>query len=81
MCFSLEWFKDSLIWLVIVCAVIGILYALVSFIIPKLGIGGEILAFLVKIFTIVFWAFVCIAVIVFCFTLISCLGPSLPRLR
>jgi hypothetical protein len=81
MCFGLEWLKDILIWLVVICAVIALLRLLVSFVIPKLGFGAEILSFLVSAVTIVIWAIICIAAIIFIFNLIACLGPSMPRLR
>ena len=77
----LTWFEQLLIWLVIICAVFALLKLLVSFVIPKLGLGGEVLGFVVKAVTIVIWAFVCICLIYFIFTLIGCLGPGLPRLR
>ncbi len=81
MCFGLEWLKDILIWLVVICAVIALLRLLVSFVLPRLGFGAEILSFLVSAVTIVIWAIVCIAAIIFIFSLISCLGPSMPRLH
>lgn len=83
MCFGLQWFEQVLIWIVVVCAVVALLRLLITFILPKLGLGAEVLAFLVQAFTIVFWAVVCVAAIIFIFELISCLGPSmsLPRMR
>lgn len=40
MCFSLAWLEQLLIWLVIVCAVIGILKLIVPFVLTQLGAGG-----------------------------------------
>ena len=82
MCFGLEWFEDVLIWIIVVCAVVALLKLLVSFVLPKLGMSGELLAFLVQAFRIVIWAIVCIAVVIFIFDLIACLLPwgGFPRL-
>ena len=86
MCFSLEWLKNLLIWIVIVCVIVGMIRVLISFVIPKLGIGGEVVAVIVRILTILLWGIVCIALIVFVFDLVACvagggLGVTLPRLR
>ena len=81
MCFGLEWIEALLIWLVVICAVIALLKLLVGFVLPKIGMSAEILAFAIRAITIVIWAIVCIAAIYFIFALISCLAPSLPRLR
>lgn len=71
MCFSLEWIKDLLIWLVCVCAIVALLRLLVPYILGMLGIAGGILMQAINIFV---WAIVCIAVIYFVFMLIGCLG-------
>lgn len=80
MCFSLIWFRDFLIMVVIVCAVVGIIKLLVPFILEKLGAGGGVIMGALNIFM---WAVVAIFVIYICFALISCLmggGMSLlPR--
>lgn len=81
MCFGLEWFKDLLIWIIVICAVLALLKLLVNLLLPKLGIGAEILSFLVQAVTIIFWAIICIAAVIFIFDLIVCLMPSMPRLR
>jgi hypothetical protein len=81
MCFGLEWIKDVLIWLVVICAVIALLRLLVSFVLPRLGLGAEILSFIVSAVTILMWAIICIAALIFIFDLIACLAPSVPRLR
>jgi len=84
MCFGLAWFENVLIWIVVVCAVIALLKLLVSFVLPKLGIGAEILSFIVSAITIIIWAIICIFAIIFIFELIACLmgsgGISVPRL-
>ena len=81
MCFSLAWLEQFLVWLVIICATVALLRLLVSFVIPRLGLDGAIVAVVVRAITIVIWAIVCIALIYFIFDLIMCLGPSMPRLH
>lgn len=71
MCFSMEWLKQLLILAVIVIAVIGILRALIPWALTKLG--GIDLGPLPRIFEIVMWAVIIIAVIVIAFSLIECL--------
>jgi hypothetical protein len=80
LCFSLLWFESLLVWIIVVCAVVALLRLLIGFVLPKLGIGGEILGFVVKAITIVMWAVICIALVYFIFDLIMCLGPSMPHL-
>lgn len=81
MCFSLEWLKDLIIWIIIICAVVALIRLLMAFVIPHLGIGGPILDFIVKALWIVIWAIICIAAVVFIFDLVACIIPSMPRLR
>jgi hypothetical protein len=85
MCFGLEWLMHLLIVLVIVCAAIALIRLLISFVLPHLGIGAEIVNFIVSAAYIIMWAVICIAAIYFIFELIACLmgtgGISLPRLR
>jgi hypothetical protein len=80
MCFSLAWLEQFLVWLIIVCAVVTLLRLLISFVIPKLGLVGEGIGFVVKALTIIIWATICIALVYFIFDLIICLGPWMPRL-
>lgn len=84
MCFGLEWFEDVLIWIIVVCAVVALLKLLVGFVLPKLGMAGEVVAFLVAAIRIVIWTIICIALVIFVFDLIACLLPAMhgfPRLR
>lgn len=82
MCFGLAWFENLLIWIVVICAVVALLRLLVSFVLPKLGLAGEIVGFMVAAARIIIWAIVCIFAIIVIFELISCLlGGGLPRLR
>jgi hypothetical protein len=79
-CFSLQWLEALLVWLIVICAVVALLRLLIGFVIPKLGLGGEVLGFVVKAITIVIWAIVCIGLVYLVFSLVICLGPSMPRL-
>ena len=82
MCVSLEWLKDVLIWLVLICACVALIQLLLRFIRPRFASPGvEILDFFIAAMWIVFWAVVAIGAIIFVFQLIVCLAPSLPRLR
>lgn len=85
MCFSLQWFEQLLIVLVIVAAVVAILKILVPYVILKLGWSeaGEGVGIVVAVLRIVVWAVIVIFVIYFCFAMISCLlsyGGGLPLL-
>lgn len=80
MCFSLEWFKDLLIWIIAVCFVVAVLRVLVAFILPKMDVGAEVLVVVVKVLTLAMWAVICIALVVFAIDLIACILPSMPRL-
>jgi hypothetical protein len=84
MCFGLAWFEQLLIWIVIVVAVVALLRLLVSFVLPKLGLAGEVVAFVIAAVRILIWAVICIFAIIFIFELISCLlggGVGLPRMH
>lgn len=79
-CFSLAWLEQLLIWLVVVCVLIGIFKLLVPFLLTLFGAppgGGMIMTILGYII----WGIVAIAVIIFVFELISCAfgngGPGL----
>ena len=77
MCFSIGWIEQLLVWLVIVCAIIGILKLFLPWVAAQ--IGGIIPA----VINIVLWAVIAIFCIYFCFALIECLGqgglPLLPH--
>lgn len=70
-CFDLGWFENILIWLIIICSVIAILKILVPWVLSIAGI--TLPPPLLAIINIVVWAVVAIAVVIFVFTLISCL--------
>ncbi len=85
MCFSLDLIQHLLIIAVVIIVVLGILALIVPFVVSKMGGAlGEGYALLVKVFKLVFWGFVAIALILICFQLIACViswsgGISLPR--
>lgn len=88
MCFSLAWFEQLLIFLVIVIAIVGILKLLVPYVLKQLGAeASEGVAVGVGAIRIIVWAVIVIFVIYFCFALISCLWsygggmPLFPRGR
>ena len=70
MCFSIEWWEQLLVWIVIVVAIVSILRLLLPWVLGQLGAGGGILA---QVINIVLWAVICIFVIYICFALIECL--------
>ena len=70
MCFSMAWWENLLIWLVIVLAIIAILKLLVPLVLGQLGWGGGTI---MQIINIVVWAAIVIFVIIFAFAMISCL--------
>jgi hypothetical protein len=77
MCFSLAWFEAFLVWVVVICVVIALLRLLLRFVVPKLGVGAEIINFVTAAITIVIWGIIIIAAIYFIFGLISCFAGSL----
>jgi hypothetical protein len=77
MCFGVAWLEAFIVWLSVICAVVALLRLLVSFVLPRIGLAADILAFVVRAITIVIWAIICIALVYFIFDLIMCLGPSL----
>jgi hypothetical protein len=82
MCFSLGWWQDLLIWVVIVVAVVALLKLLLPWLLGQMGVDAGII---LQAINIVVWAFVAIVVIYVVFALISCLlgaggsPPLFPR--
>ncbi len=69
-CFSLGWFEQLLIWIVIVCAVVAILKIFIPWLFSLMGADtGPLL----PILSIVMWAIIAIFAIYIVFALISCL--------
>lgn len=77
MCFSLNWIEQLLVYVVVICAVFGIIKLLVPFVLTQLGAAGGVIA---GVINIVLWAFICIVVIYFCFSLIACFAGGAPHL-
>lgn len=73
MCFSMIWWQQLLIYIVIVCAIVGILRLLLPYVLSQLGAGGGVIA---GALNILLWAVIAIFVIYICFALISCLGSG-----
>lgn len=85
MCFSLSWLENLLIFIIIICAIVALIQLLIRFVVPHLGVGGEIVNFIIAALKIIFWAIICIAAVVFIFGLLSCawnggLMGGIPRL-
>lgn len=82
MCFSLQWFEQLLVWIIIIGAVIAILKIVVPWAIAQAGIAiGEGLNVVLSVLRIVIWAIIAIFVVYICFALISCLlsyGGGMP---
>ena len=78
MCFSLSWLEELLVWLVIVCAIIGVVRLVVPWVASQLGVP-----IVTQVLNIILWAIVMIFVIYFCFALLACLGdlrmPIMPH--
>jgi hypothetical protein len=79
MCFSLGWFEDVLVWLVILAVIYGILQVLLPFVLGPLGAAGSVI---ITVLRLILWGFVAIFIIHICFSLIGCMGGSLhlPRM-
>lgn len=80
MCFGPPGVEQILIWLIIICVVIAALRLVVSFILPKVGAGDDVVVFTAAVVQIT----ICISAMVVVADLISCLlvgGIGLPRLH
>lgn len=74
MCFSLIWFRDLFVLLVIVCAIYSILKIVIPYLLSKLEAPvGEGAGIVVRCFNVFLWAIIAIFVIYIVFALISCL--------
>lgn len=91
MCFSLVWFEQILIWIVIITAVLALLRLIAAAVLgvpfwplvgwpPTAQPAGGIAGFVIAALNIVVWAFVAIALIYFVFMLISCFALDDGRL-
>lgn len=76
MCFSLEWWENFLIWLVLAVAVIALLKLLIPWVLAQAGVDGSVI---MSAINIVVWAIIAVAIIYLVFALISCVaGGGLP---
>ena len=74
MCFSLIWFRDLFVFIVIVCAIYAMMKLLVPYLLSKLGTEiGEGARVIVGLFKIFLWALIFIFVIYIAYSLIVCL--------
>lgn len=74
-CFSLEWIKQLLIWLVVLCVLIGTVKLLLPMVLSWFGAppgGGTV----ITILGYIMWAAVAIFCIIIVFDLISCVTAS-----
>lgn len=58
-------------WLIVVCAIVGIVRVLLPYILSWLGIAGDVV---MKVLNILLVAFVLIVLVYFVFDLLSCAG-------
>ncbi len=85
MCFSLELIKQLCILAIIIGVIFGILKIVVPYAFSKAGLAmGEGFNIVLSVFRVLFWGFIAIVVVVFCFELIACFiqwsgGLALPR--
>ncbi len=75
-CFTTGAIENWLIWIVVLVAIVAVLKILASFIMPMIGSWGAVVT---QIISIVMWAIIAIAIIVFAFELIGCLVHYMPR--
>lgn len=71
MCFSLLWLIQTLVWVVVVCAVVAIIYKLVPFLMVQLGVHSDLVMSIIKIIVA---AIVVIAVLWLLYDLVACAG-------
>lgn len=72
-CFSLQWVEQLLIWLVIVCVIVGIVKLFLPMVLSWFGAppgGGTV----VTILGYILWAVVAIFCIILVFDLLGCVG-------
>ena len=74
MCFTVGWLIQTLIWLVVVCAIIGIVRLVLPIILSWVGVAGGVV---MQVLNIILIAFVIIVVLWFCYDLYLCTGPRL----
>ncbi len=78
MCFSILWLVQLLVWLVVIGALVAILRLLLPW---ALSFFGEVSGLIIQIVKIIIAAVIIIAVIWFCYDIITCVGFGYPRMR
>lgn len=79
-CFPFATILAVLIWCIVIGAVLAILRLLIAFVLPRLGIGAEIVSLFVQVFMIILWAVIAIAVITIIGEAIICLIGMAPSI-
>ena len=80
-CFSLAWLEQLLIWIVVVCVVVGIFKLVVPWLLSLFG-GPPGGGMVFTIISYIIWGLVAIALIIFVFDLLQCsFGLGTLRLR
>jgi hypothetical protein len=69
---------NVLIWLVVIGAVIAVIKLLLPYVLAQFGAGGTLV---MQVLNIIIWAVILIAIIIFAFDLLSCLGGGSMSLR
>jgi hypothetical protein len=80
MCFPLASVGAIIIWIIVAWAIVAILWTCVAFIGPRMGWPADVIAFLVKICSIIFWAIIAIALVGVVIEVIGCLIGMAPSL-
>jgi hypothetical protein len=76
MCFSVGWFVNLLIWLIVVCAVVAIFRLVLPLVLGWLGVAGTVV---MQVLNIILIAFVLIVLVWFCYDLLTCAGAMRTR--
>ena len=71
MCFSLLWLIQTLVWIVVVAAVVAILYLVVPYLLNMLGIASGIV---MQVIRIIIAAIIIIAVLWLFYDVVTCAG-------
>jgi hypothetical protein len=74
MCFSLEWIKEILIWLICVAVIVALLRLVLPYVLQFLGVAGGII---MQAINIVIWGIILLFLVVFVFDLIGCFAGGL----
>ena len=77
MCFSVAWFVQTLVWLVVICGVIAIFRLVLPVVLGWLGMAGGLV---MQVLNIILAVVVIVVLIWFCYDLLVCAG-GLGRVR